>query len=251
MNKFFLMSVGATMALASAASAATVQLTAAYVGSATGTIAQPTAGIPGSTPPAGLTILDFTQAASQTSAWTHVIRLNMKFTSAAGLNEDFSAITFDVTASPGMAKSNRAGNMNTAGWTSNSAAHFWINAGGLNSSGDAGFDGNFVFEAQTDPANAFTNQLGEAQDYTLGYAFVKIPDWAALPVGGGVSFAGANGQNFSFFQNNDDLGSGTKITEGRQGIFANVAFKPNDIPEPASLGLAAVAGLGLIRRRRA
>jgi len=250
MNKFFLMSVGAAMAAASAASAANIALTATYVGSSTTTIAAPAIGIPGSTPPAGLSVLDFTNAASQTSSWIHAIRLDMSFTSSPGLSEDFSALTFDVTTSPGVSKSNRAGNLLTTAWTSNTSAHFYGNNAGMQIS-DAGFDGNFVAAIQADGGVGYTNQLGESAPYTLGWAFVKVPDWAAVPEGGSINFAGANGQNLSFFTNNDDLGSGTKMTEARSGIAASFVIKGGDIPEPASLGLAAIAGLGLIRRRRA
>jgi len=257
-NTFRIIAAASALAVASVSSAATLTLVPQYVGSTTSTVTPPTAAYHPAAP-AGLTPLDFTQAASHSSTFRHWFRLDMNFT-GANAGEDFKDINFDVkitTAAAGANLVTRGGVAPPTGtgagafFNFNNAFNATAGAASLDTTADSSNDALFVQMGQNnDPSIAATTQLGEAGAggaYTLGWFYVQTKDNNAVT----VSAAEANGANFAFWTGNDTA-AGTFVTQAT-GVTTGTATlaAAGTVPEPTSLAFLAVGGLMAARRRRA
>jgi len=256
MKKFAIAAL--SLAAAGAVSAGTIQLKPVYLGSTTASLAAPS----GSqlVPAGSLSLLDFSQAANRDGTWKHWFRVDMAFT-PANAGEDFRFINWDVVnPEGGLTKINRLGSTSsTLKYMAYNPSSSQTGAGVYNLNSDGGTAGDLLALAtqQTGAEAAMLVQNGEA-----GSEF-KAPD-GSTPLGffcmtGGAGFSAtqsiviqpAAGASLSFYTGNANGDSTTVQTVGSGISSGQVQLVVGDIPEPATLSLAALGGLAVIRRRRA
>jgi len=251
MKKAFLATVlglATSLVAVDSANAATINLTANYLGSTKSAISRPTAAnyttVFNSTQK-----LDFGQAVNQTPDWIHWFEVDMRFLGTAA--EDFQALVYNVSLQ-NMVPVHGSSDAGTAIWKSYNP----IDGNSGNTLFSANQDGGAIttdlqamLAQQSDPSNAASSQTGEpaaaAGDQPfptpLGWFAVSATNFVTTPT---ASFTPGNGNFYQTFNN------GTSAN-GTAAQFSATPGQLGTVPEPASLALLAVGGLAAARRRRA
>ena len=258
-----------TLACAGVVSAGTIQLNLTYVGSTANTT--PTTSF-GTLPPTlnGVVAMDLSTAAARAATNRHFFRVDAIFT-AANAGEDFRAIGLDIESSAGLVSINRQGS--TAGGAGSQAkwvaynptsllseAPLFGGTGGGNSDTGTPNDLKAIVANQTvnfssqqtqtaEPGGEFSFAPGATTLGFFGMAFTDLSNEQSITVGIGKIAGGQPGLNFSQWTNNAN-GDSTTFATTSSGVTGSTLVLPA-VPEPATLSLAGIAGLGLIRRRRA
>jgi hypothetical protein len=229
---------------ASAAQAATMQLSLQYIGSTT------------ATSQTGLTIQNLSNPAVENSSWRHYFEVFASFTPAPSSSEAFRNMINNIDFSSNITPTTKNGTINntTNKW-------FPINPTDTNS-------GLSVFTASSDGGTfagdlqaLFTHQdsddSAQAQQYgTAAFAEGGTPSplgvfatemLAPLTQDATITVSEGPGQSFSFF-NAADSNDQNFTTEA--GGISPATFTIPGTPEPASVGLLALGGLALLARRR-
>ena len=242
----------ATLGVVGFASAGTMSLIPVYLGRSAGPVTIPSDG----SDPAGLA--PGAIPAGSTDILAFAVRLSFN---PANAGEDFRAITFNINLPAGLTIVNKSGVAPTAlakAWVPNPGSFALPLQGGTANPFSVNADGSTVNDLlalnvqQAGAPNALEFQNGEpgalaGNPTTMGFFFLKGTSATGEKI---IASSQGNGSPFSFWTGNTE-GAGAFQTVAVGVNAGSTTLQFGDIPEPATLSLAGIAGLGLIRRRRA